>query len=619
MKEGRLPDGKDDEGSSGKAVLSAIHDKTRLSVLEELVQSDIPLPFALLQRRVGDPTTSSNFSYHLNKLVRAGLVEQVPEGYKLTSLGTEVTRKYLEVVRLARSRGRRILVRTSRYAFEPFDPSKLSEHLALEAGMDPPVARRVAGIAHERLKRAGVKYLTTPLLREYVNAVLVDEGLEDYRHRLTRLGLPGHDVDLLFRKFGGAKARRVPRAAGDAVLEQHVLLRVLPPQTADACLAGGLGIPRLARWLWTPDSVAWKASGEGEPVEAVSRLLGSEPARATIDLSDLATPRATRRLVPHLIDQFSGLLPGKTQSFVVLPWEDPGAKGEARNWERGAASRPVGYTPVLRLQPGGLEGVTDSIRRGQRLHLELELETTWRGKREARQGSKDHYALDLVNLFAKGNSTEEGLWAMLEEATEHLALAAGIKEKWLREHFTRNSSPAPGVALDSYLEEFPTLVSLVGLPELSALVNGFRPDETLRALTWTAATCRKIGKLLARLELAGPVELVGEATLLPPKFLATCARRDAASFGQTSRGGPLESVLASSGPPERDPFDCGYQRTLFRANEARKVSSYERMWKAMKGSLDSAPLAQLKWSEDAPAVVRALGRLGVHEFVVSQK
>jgi len=63
--------------------------------------------------------------------------------------------------------GRECLVRTSRLAIESFDKNKIVE----------------------------------PLIRKFVNAVLVEHDLEGDRHKLTRVGLPIYDVTHLMKRW----------------------------------------------------------------------------------------------------------------------------------------------------------------------------------------------------------------------------------------------------------------------------------------------------------------------------------------------------------------------------------------------------------------------------------
>ena len=88
-----------------------------------------------------------------------------------------------------------------------------------------------------------------------VNAILIEKGLEEYRHKLTRLGLPVYDVNQLIESTSTTQqgVEAIHRAAADAVMEEYTLLNVLPRDVADAHLSGGLHLKNLGTWVLKPD------------------------------------------------------------------------------------------------------------------------------------------------------------------------------------------------------------------------------------------------------------------------------------------------------------------------------------------------------------------------------
>src|SRR5260370_18780776 len=85
---------------------------------------------------------------------------------------------------------------------EEFDRTRIAKSLVSEAGMPQALANEVSSEAEERLLRFGTTYITAPLIRGLVNTILVERKLEEYRHRLTRLGLPVNDVTGLIPEAG---------------------------------------------------------------------------------------------------------------------------------------------------------------------------------------------------------------------------------------------------------------------------------------------------------------------------------------------------------------------------------------------------------------------------------
>ncbi len=147
------------------------------------------------------------------------------------------------------------MVRTSRLAMEEFDRNKIAESLVKEANVPHDLAQKIARETQGRLLKVRTKYLTAPLIREFVNAILIEKGLEEYRHKLTRLGLPVYDVTQLI-KTKGTQAKSVSavhEAAANSTIEEYTLLNVLPRDIADAHLSGSLHLSNLGYWILKPN------------------------------------------------------------------------------------------------------------------------------------------------------------------------------------------------------------------------------------------------------------------------------------------------------------------------------------------------------------------------------
>src|SRR5437016_14117537 len=104
---------------------------------------------------------------------------------------------------------------------EEFDRTRIARSLVSEARMPQTLADEVAAEAEERLLKLRIVYLSAPLIRELVNIILIERKLEQYRHKLTRLGLPVNDVTLLLREAGQKRldANWVQKSAGERVIE----------------------------------------------------------------------------------------------------------------------------------------------------------------------------------------------------------------------------------------------------------------------------------------------------------------------------------------------------------------------------------------------------------------
>ncbi|MEM3019599.1 MAG: anaerobic ribonucleoside-triphosphate reductase [Candidatus Bathyarchaeia archaeon] len=218
-----------------------------------------PLSYSEIMVKLNlDPSKhAGRFAYHLRSVQRANLVEPTKDGkkYCLTDLGARIVSFQQELEEYALKRGGRLLVRTSRLAIEDFDRSRIVASLIKEAQTPADLADKIAREVEERLLGLQVKYLTAPLIREIVNAVLIEKGLEEYRHRLTRLGLPVYDVTQKIVEASrlGLNGESLRHMAGDAVLREYVLLNVLPRDIADAHLSGLIHIGGDGSWILKPD------------------------------------------------------------------------------------------------------------------------------------------------------------------------------------------------------------------------------------------------------------------------------------------------------------------------------------------------------------------------------
>ena len=241
-------------------VLDAASAPVRLHVLKLLVSKG-PLPYTeiMYEAKLDPVRDAGKFVYHLKTLRKAGLVsiEKGTKKYGITELGkilVEFSRDLEEY--LAVKRGR-LFVRTSRMAIEEFDRTRIAKSLVTEAGMPQSLADEVAAEAEERLVRFGTTYLTAPLVRELVNTILIERKLEEYRHKLTRLGLPVNDVTILLREAGQKRLDPtwVQESAGAAVVEEYALLNTLPRPLVDAHLSGRVHLEEPQSWVLTPSII----------------------------------------------------------------------------------------------------------------------------------------------------------------------------------------------------------------------------------------------------------------------------------------------------------------------------------------------------------------------------
>jgi len=241
-------------------VIKAFSSPIRLKVLSLLYNRGSLSYTEIMNRLQLNPTRDAGrFAYHLKLLLDSRLIEPdaSTKKYKISELGREVV-NVTEEIKKRVQRKRKILVRTSRSSVEEFDRNKIMDSLVKEAEVPVDLAHKIARETEKRIYAFKMKYLTAPLIRELTNAVLIEQGLEEYRHKLTRLGLPVYDVAELIRVIGerGLGVYTLNKTAGDAVFEEYTLLNILPRDVADAHLSGALHLENLQEWILKPSSIS---------------------------------------------------------------------------------------------------------------------------------------------------------------------------------------------------------------------------------------------------------------------------------------------------------------------------------------------------------------------------
>ncbi|MEM2972059.1 MAG: anaerobic ribonucleoside-triphosphate reductase [Candidatus Bathyarchaeia archaeon] len=243
----------------GVRILKAVSSPVRLQILNLLFDRGALSYTELISALKMNPNRDAGrFAYHLKFLLKANLVEADVEAkkYCLTELGKMVI-DIADRIEKKAFKPKRMLVRTSHFALEEFDVNKIANSLVKEAKMPADLAKRVAKEAEKRLIKSKTKYLTAPLVREVVNVILIEKGLEEYRHKLARLGLPVYDVRALIdlKSKNPQEMVSVHEKTGEMVLKEYVLLNVFPRDIADAHFSGALHINGLGSWVLKPSEV----------------------------------------------------------------------------------------------------------------------------------------------------------------------------------------------------------------------------------------------------------------------------------------------------------------------------------------------------------------------------
>ena len=244
--------------SRGVKVLKAVSSPLRLQILNLLFdKSALSYSELMNQLKMNPSRDAGRFAYHLKFMLKAELVEADVEAkkYYLTDLGKMVLDVADRVEKKA-VKPRGMFVRTSHLTMEEFDVNKIANALIKEAKVPAELAQKAAKEAEKRLTKSKTKYLTASLIREVVNSILVEKGYEEYRHKLTRVGMPIHEVTVLIEaKNTNQDCATTINKAGQTVLGEYTLLNIFPRDIADAHLSGAIHIDELGTWILKPNEV----------------------------------------------------------------------------------------------------------------------------------------------------------------------------------------------------------------------------------------------------------------------------------------------------------------------------------------------------------------------------
>ncbi len=231
--------------------LKILGQKIRIDILKKLNVCRNPLSYSMLQKEVlGANPNSVNFSFHLKALKNGNLISTSESGYTLSTLGKQILKNIVSMEQILNDQNKQIMIRTSKYSKEPFNANKIEDYLIKEGQLEKFLAIQISKEVKERLSKANIGYLTTPLMREYINAILLENGLEEIRHKLTRLGTPPFEAFSFFdRNFN---PEQFISKLGSDVSEQFLLLNLLPKNLADLYLSGEVVLLNLNYWSLRP-------------------------------------------------------------------------------------------------------------------------------------------------------------------------------------------------------------------------------------------------------------------------------------------------------------------------------------------------------------------------------
>ncbi|MEE9517719.1 MAG: anaerobic ribonucleoside-triphosphate reductase, partial [Candidatus Adiutricales bacterium] len=139
-----------------------------------------------------------------------------------------------------------MFVRLSDDKLRNWDRARIVDVLLQETKIDRGTAEIIGREVEDFIQNSKIKYVSAPLVREIVNAKLIERGLEEERRMHTRLGMPIHDVRqlILQQNKENANIPHGPEATNltlaENIKKEFAFLDVFDQDIGDAHLAGDI-------------------------------------------------------------------------------------------------------------------------------------------------------------------------------------------------------------------------------------------------------------------------------------------------------------------------------------------------------------------------------------------
>jgi ribonucleoside-triphosphate reductase (formate) len=243
-----------------RMIFSVMASPNRIDILR-ILNSKGPLTYSELKSLAGfkSKKESGKFAYHLRKLLRQSLValNKAERRYTITNLGKLVLSLARQIEERSIIESGKMYVRTSRHSIEEFNSNRITQSLVREANMPLEQAHKITEEVENKVYKFQTVYLTSSLIRETVNSILIEHGYEEFRSKLARLGIPGSDISDMFNNplYSRNGVEGILSETSLAVFSENLLFNTLPKDITDMHLAGELNISNTGLWNLMPDTV----------------------------------------------------------------------------------------------------------------------------------------------------------------------------------------------------------------------------------------------------------------------------------------------------------------------------------------------------------------------------
>ena len=313
-----------------RMIFSVMASPNRIDILR-ILYSKGPLTYSELKSLAGfkSKKESGKFAYHLRKLLRQSLVSlnKAERRYTITNLGKLVLSLARQIEERSIIESGKLYVRTTKPSIEEFDSNKIIQSLVREANMPLELAHKITEEVENKIYKLQTSYLTSSLIREMTNSILIEHGHDDYRNKLARLGLPPSDMVSLIHETS-TRNMEIPDLVvktSQSIFTEYLLNSSLPKDIVDMHLTGEINIGKSGFWNIIPDAMFININSIIDIFEdikgrylSVSRILRSNtlqtPESVISIIFSLLSREASREIV---VEGFLDFLQKKSEIGIV--------------------------------------------------------------------------------------------------------------------------------------------------------------------------------------------------------------------------------------------------------------------------------------------------------------
>ncbi len=145
-----------------------------------------------------------------------------------------------------------IEVITSSHVLETFNRDKITKSLIKETRIPKAIAEDIAKEVEKEIRRAQIRTASTSLIRELVNAELLERKLINAQSNYTRAGIPVFDIKRIIDKKEVKSPGELNELFGNRIMEEFVINKLLSKEVSLAYLSSDLYIHAIEDFATLP-------------------------------------------------------------------------------------------------------------------------------------------------------------------------------------------------------------------------------------------------------------------------------------------------------------------------------------------------------------------------------